>query len=90
MARRDEVLAVVLGAVEAQGLDVTDEDAAQVIDGLLTTSTTSARSGPAPEPSGPKLPPRAGRGVVHCCHQRREVVHNMNDCCHGTLEVAGR
>ena len=28
-------LAVVLGAVEAQGLDVTDEDAAQVIQRLL-------------------------------------------------------
>jgi hypothetical protein len=31
----DEAVAVVLGAVEAQGLDVTDEDAYQVILGLL-------------------------------------------------------
>ena len=31
----DEVLAVVLGAVEAQGLDVTDDDAYEVILGLL-------------------------------------------------------
>jgi len=30
-----EALAVVLGAVEAQGLDVSDEDAALVIEGLL-------------------------------------------------------
>ena len=31
----DEALAVVLGSVEAQGLDVTDADAAQVIQALL-------------------------------------------------------
>lgn len=28
--------------------------------------------------------------VLHWCHQREEVVHKMNDCCSGTLEVAGR
>lgn len=31
----DDALAVVLGSVEAQGLDVTDEDAAEVIQALL-------------------------------------------------------
>jgi len=31
----DDALAVVLGSVEAEGLDVTDEDAAEVIQGLL-------------------------------------------------------
>jgi hypothetical protein len=35
VVRDEEVLAVVLGVVEAQGLDVSDEDAARVIDGLL-------------------------------------------------------
>lgn len=35
VVRDDEALAVVLGAAEAQGLDVDDADAAHVIDGLL-------------------------------------------------------
>lgn len=35
VVRDEEVLAVVLGTVEEQALDITDEDAAQVIDGLL-------------------------------------------------------
>lgn len=35
IVRDDDVLAVVLGAAEAQGLDIEDTDAALVIDGLL-------------------------------------------------------
>ena len=35
IVRDDDVLAVVLGVVEAKGLDVGDGDAAHVIDGLL-------------------------------------------------------
>jgi hypothetical protein len=33
---------------------------------------------------------QTGRALVYWCHQRKEVVHQMNDCCSGTLEVAGR
>src|SRR3546814_9624649 len=85
----DEAVAVVLGAVDTAKLDVTDEDAYAVLDGLLATSATSAPSDPALSPrSQRKVTPRTRRSVVYLGHQRREVVQDMNDCSHGTLEVA--
>jgi hypothetical protein len=32
----------------------------------------------------------SGERMVICRYQRKEVVQNMYDSCHGTLEVAGR
>ena len=68
---------------------MSDEDAYQVIHALLAHLDRIGALGP-PCLTGNLPPrPRADR-VVHWCHQRKEVVHQMNDCCSGTLEVAGR
>ncbi len=83
----DDTVAVVLGAVDNRGLDVSDEDAFEVIRGLLALPRPDRRARSA---SLTKTAAAAALLVVHWCHQRREVVHHMNDCCSGTLEVAGR
>ena len=67
---------------------MSDEDAYEVIQALLAHLERIGALGPAGLTQ--KLPPRTADRVVHWCHQRREVVHKMNDCCSGTLEVAGR
>ena len=84
----DDAVAVVLGAVDREGLEVSDEDAYQVIHALLAHLDRIGALGPAGAERNLHRD-RADR-VVHWCHQRKEVVHQMNDCCSGTLEVAGR